>query len=1031
MISATQWLDAALGTGALPPLLVAIGAADGYLLDVLERRAPETRVLVLEPNRSAAKAFLARRDWSRWRESGRLVYLVGPDYTGADQAWRVFPGAHDACTLIVHPSLTQDRNGALNAVQVFKRIQFGVKANADARRRFAPRYLANVIRNVPAIAAGHDIRALDGAYRSVPAVIAAAGPSLDTAIDDLHAVEGHALLIAVDTALRPLLHAGLTPQMVVGADPGAANARHFHALPDCSKTWLIAESALDRSATSIFDGRTLWFRLARHHPWPWLQESGIDIGLMEMWGSVLTAAFQAAYRAGCDPIVIVGADLAYTGGRPYCRGTTYEFDWARATARGRTLADVWATQTSRAQQLRVPDFAGRETITTGALQSFRDWMVAAVGRSGRRVINAGGAGTLFGDGIEQSSLRAALPAGRVIASLDEVVRAKTPSIDPRGAAGRLRAVQRALTEQGAATAPIADWAAFLETGYKPAALASALDEAVNELEECRPPRGTVTIDWSRPLALASLRQLPEAMAKLSASLAMPQPPTSADADSHGTSLRSSLLTEAFELLSKICAESKRLQRLPLEVKPNQIGRVPVSALFMWPDDAAMWPVELFESLLQSIRPFPEQNAKAFVTRSIRLRDVAAAPSDRQVVARKHDHAMHACALLVIDWLRCAGVTPDTLAGVLSPLVQSISTIWSAAWTNAPHESASLLFRLQSTSSEHSIELTVPVVGAAFARHLTGTFAEPEHASRSLLSVCTDAFAASITVRPEGPRAAPAIARPMPEPLAPRILTDEGVPGALVGYRSADGLVCVSFQRSESVVVMPEGSVRSHHTWPRPIVGELPFDNGGAIAWGDGLSGFPERVGAGYVMYRHDRAGQVTTQELAVRPTIGRWWQGRVYWNCHPRRVESPTGLVSWAPGEETTRPELPDLPATLGMHSGDEGLAFEVGGGPMQGGRWQRRFTRQGWTWRPGMDRQPIELGPFGAAAARDTHDGWTAIAYPEADLVRLESHDGRTVSMTCYYPIGLGWVGDSLLVGTIDQELLLFERLSRHLRGV
>ena len=81
--------------------------------------------------------------------------------------------------------------------------------------------------------------------------------------------------------------------MVVGADPGAANARHFHALPDCSKTWLIAESALDRSATSIFDGRTLWFRLARHHPWPWLQESGIDIGLMEMWGSVLTAAFRS------------------------------------------------------------------------------------------------------------------------------------------------------------------------------------------------------------------------------------------------------------------------------------------------------------------------------------------------------------------------------------------------------------------------------------------------------------------------------------------------------------------------------------------------------------------------------------------------------------------------------------------------------------------------------------------------------------------------------------------------------------------
>jgi hypothetical protein len=79
------------------------------------------------------------------------------------------------------------------------------------------------------------------------------------------------------------------------------------------------------------------------------------------------------------------------------------------------------------------------------------------------------------------------------------------------------------------------------------------------------------------------------------------------------------------------------------------------------------------------------------------------------------------------------------------------------------------------------------------------------------------------------------------------------------------------------------------------------------------------------------------------------------------------------------------------------------------------------------MELRPVDVGPFGAAAARDTHGTWTAIAHPEADLIRLET-PGRGLSIACYYPVGLAWVGDSLLVGTIEQELLLFENLAARL---
>jgi hypothetical protein len=1023
---AARWLDDAVGGEPIPPLLVAVGVGEGRVLDLLEERAPDTRVLVLEPDRATANAFSKRRDWSRWRKSGRLAYLVGPDYAGADQAWRVFPRVPEAFKLLLHPSLAKDRDRILGALQVFKRIQFGVRANADARRRFAPRYLANVIRNAPAIVAGSDVRALTNAFPGVPAVIAAAGPSLDNAIDDLRAVQGRAVFIAVDTALRPLLHAGLTPHLVVGADPGTANARHFQELPDCPDTWLLSESALDRAATSIFDGRTFWFRLAKHHPWPFLHELGIETGLMEMWGSVLTAAFQVACLAGCDPIVMVGADLAFTGGRPYCRGTTYEFDWARETASGRALDDVWNTWTSRYKPTRAPDVYGQDTATTGSMQSFRDWMLAAAKRSGRRVINATGGGTLFGDHIEQSSLLAVLPDTQVPVSLDSIARLPPSSIDLPELARHLTEVQSALEVRGSATSPVADWAEFLGDVYIPAAIAAALQASIEEVDGARPHRRVgATINWSSMRTRELLTRLPETLARFGNRLTAAAPAR----ESGGLETvadRPALLADALGLLHSICLEARQLDRLRLAGDAWQLTRVPISAMYEWPD-AIKWRVELFEATLEGVWPSPiADGPSSYVSRGVRLCDANAVASEFRIAPTPRDRAAHACALLVLEWLRCASTSQSDVVRILVPMAHSIVAM-SAASAKAPQAGATLAISLQVAASPDRIDLTAPVAAAAFARHVTGTLGEPNRASFELVSATTDLFHVSIALQPLGADrtgTAPAIARPKVLRIAPRVLTDEGVPGALVTHRRSDGVACVLFQRPESVVVRPDGSIRSLHRWPRPIVNELPLGDGGAVAWGDGLSGYPDRVESGYVMYKRDPEGEIAVQELPVRPTIGRWWQGRFYWNCHPRRVESPTGLVSWAPGDDSPKWELPELPTTLGMHTGDEGLLFELGGGPIQGGRWQRRFGLEGLTWRPGSDLHPTKLGPYGVASARDASGMWTATAHPEADLIHLESANGRRVSMACYYPIGLGWLGDSLLVGTIELELLLFENL-------
>ena len=84
-------------------------------------------------------------------------------------------------------------------------------------------------------------------FKDVPLVIVSAGPSLDRNIRDLRGMENRCFLLAVDTALRPLLAAGIVPHAVIIADPTELNARHVAGVVPES-TYLIAEQAVHISA---------------------------------------------------------------------------------------------------------------------------------------------------------------------------------------------------------------------------------------------------------------------------------------------------------------------------------------------------------------------------------------------------------------------------------------------------------------------------------------------------------------------------------------------------------------------------------------------------------------------------------------------------------------------------------------------------------------------------------------------------------------------------------------------------------------
>jgi hypothetical protein len=455
---ARAWLAGVVDAARRASAVCVIGAGAGWVIDALEEQRGDVRMLVLEPDSACCAAMFDRRDYRHLIEAGRLMVLGGPAFDGAAHAWRVLGRIAAEPPRLIHPVIAVARREAtVTAARIVQKATAGALANERARRQFAAPYLLNTLRNVPALARESDVGALVDLYRSAPVVIAGAGPSLNRNLEELRPYRDRAIFITADTALKPSLAAGLVPDFVVAVDPGGPNARHLTHLPPCD-TALVAEASVQSESLDAFVGRTFLFRVAAHQPWPWLASAGVEMTMLRAWGSVVVTAFDFGIAIGGDPVVLIGADLAYTGGQPYCRGTVYEEDWALRVAHGESLEDIWRGDVARHPAV-IETHAGEPVATASHLTQFRDALVHAARSASASVVNATGAGILRGEGIEQATLQ------RVLEKKPSLTRRPLPrrELDPSVAATLRRAVRDL---QSAASMPD-EWMSILHEHEPP------------------------------------------------------------------------------------------------------------------------------------------------------------------------------------------------------------------------------------------------------------------------------------------------------------------------------------------------------------------------------------------------------------------------------------------------------------------------------------------------------------------------------------------------------------------------------------
>jgi hypothetical protein len=373
-------------------VLLHFGWGLGYCGEILRERAkPGARIVVFEPDEELFKMSASEPVNSAVFEDRRFQFVVGSNACQSFDDWSLGDRQEtDQCLWVDWPAALRKHGQVAELLKRrFKAHLRDRAANLLTHFQRGERYFQNAIGNFE-YQRDADAGGLFGRFRNVPLVIVSAGPSLDHNVGDLRGFEDRCFILSVDTALRPLLAAGITPHAVIIADASEVNARHVVGAVQES-SFLIAEQAVHPTALQSAKRRFL-FGLGLF-PDSLFSKFGFGKSRIEAWGSVATTALDLACRMGANPIIFAGQDFAYSWNREYASNTIFHGAYS----------DVSVCGTSRCRDIR-----GEEIYTTENLIAYRDYFVRRMKQSpDLRFINATEGGILT-SGAEILSLKDAL-----------------------------------------------------------------------------------------------------------------------------------------------------------------------------------------------------------------------------------------------------------------------------------------------------------------------------------------------------------------------------------------------------------------------------------------------------------------------------------------------------------------------------------------------------------------------------------------------------------------------------------------------
>lgn len=157
-------------------------------------------------------------------------------------------------------------------------------------------------------------------FKNIPAIICGAGPSIHKNIELLKTVSSKALIFAGGSSLNVLNSFGINPHFGLGIDPNMEQ-KHRLIANDTFHIPYFYRARVSHEAFRLIQGPKIYVSGSDNLIAKWFEEQlEIDIPLLDEGHNVINLCTEVAYHLGCNPIIYVGLDLAFTEIQTYANG---------------------------------------------------------------------------------------------------------------------------------------------------------------------------------------------------------------------------------------------------------------------------------------------------------------------------------------------------------------------------------------------------------------------------------------------------------------------------------------------------------------------------------------------------------------------------------------------------------------------------------------------------------------------------------------------------------------------------------------
>ncbi len=302
--------------------IVLFGFGNAKIINEIAIRFPALRqLIVVDPNPEPVLCYLQQRNINDIYKCFRNIsFVVNKTVEEAENQLSQMIDGHNRITVLAHLTYQFIYPDYYHALwrKVYDIVRFKA-VNTITAEAFREKWVVNFWQNLKYDA--YDIGVFAQMCKGVPAILVSGGPSLAKNIHLLEKARSRAVLVAVGSAMTILSSHDIVPHLRVAIDPHEANRKIF--------------AKVDTAQCPLVYSNRLFHGILPHYNAARINISLGDVDVLESYifdkaniprlsvrsgFSVANSALDMLIKLGCSPIIFVGQDLCYTGGRLHANG---------------------------------------------------------------------------------------------------------------------------------------------------------------------------------------------------------------------------------------------------------------------------------------------------------------------------------------------------------------------------------------------------------------------------------------------------------------------------------------------------------------------------------------------------------------------------------------------------------------------------------------------------------------------------------------------------------------------------------------